>query len=459
MVVCLAGLAAISPLFAYETAWSERPTIVAVALMVCAGVLYLRFVRGLPGDSSGSRSLAAILLLGLAARLIFMGSTPVYEDDFYRYFWDGALTAGGISPYQHAPSEALPSPLDAADTRLPDRIGKIAADGHVDRVPYPHLRTVYPPLSVAVFAANHVVSPWGLSSWRCILLLFDAITAALLLALLAEIGRSSNWLAVYWLNPLMIAETTNSAHMDVLLLPFLLATVWLALRSRFRTASLMLAGAVGLKLWPLLLFPLIFRRLFSSSGRLLQVASIFTVATLALLSPQLMARWDDSSGLAVYLRDWETNAFLFGLLQDSLAAIDSAVFDLPWDPDWMARAVAGACMIAALGYFTWRDPVRPCDMFDRLLWFTATLLLLSPTGYPWYFIWLLPWLVFRPSFPLLLLTATLPLYDLRYALLDAGRHDVFENFVVSLEFAPSIVLLAFSFLRRKAAASAPRNHD
>ena len=44
---------------------------------------------------------------GLIVRLIFIPSYPVIENDFYRYLWDGAVTANGINPYKYSPKEAL----------------------------------------------------------------------------------------------------------------------------------------------------------------------------------------------------------------------------------------------------------------------------------------------------------------------------------------------------------------
>ncbi|MGD8779206.1 MAG: hypothetical protein PVH88_09635 [Ignavibacteria bacterium] len=47
--------------------------------------------------------LPAIIIFGLVVRIILTPTFPVLEDDFYRYLWDGAVTANGINPYEHAP--------------------------------------------------------------------------------------------------------------------------------------------------------------------------------------------------------------------------------------------------------------------------------------------------------------------------------------------------------------------
>jgi hypothetical protein len=62
-------------------------------------------------------------------------------------------------------------------------------------------------------------------------------------------------------------------------------------------------------------------------------------------------------------------------------------------------------------------------------------------------LWFLPWLVISPSLPLLLLTVTLPLYDLRYIL--ATDSNLFESVIVPLQFLPSLIWLAWQLIQRQ----------
>ncbi|RMF61844.1 MAG: hypothetical protein D6748_00750, partial [Calditrichaeota bacterium] len=52
-----------------------------------------------------SQKLLLILLLGLVVRVLMFFSSPILEDDYYRYLWDGAVSANGFNPYQYSPAE------------------------------------------------------------------------------------------------------------------------------------------------------------------------------------------------------------------------------------------------------------------------------------------------------------------------------------------------------------------
>ena len=81
------------------------------------------------------------------------------------------------------------------------------------------------------------------------------------------------------------------------------------------------------------------------------------------------------------------------------------------------------------------------DLFKRSLFIVAALFLISPTQFPWYYTWLLPLLAVVPKFSLILLTTQLSLYYLRFYLEPRGLLDIFNNYVVWIEFVPVWALL------------------
>jgi len=140
----------------------------------------------LSGQSEVKR-LPLIVGIGIALRVITLPSTPVLENDFYRYLWDGALTAHGINPYLYSPAQALDP-----DSIVPPLVRQLAdqSGAVVLRINHPHIRTVYPPVAQAVFAAAYTLHPWSLWAWKGVLACFDAVTLVLLLTALRGIGAS-----------------------------------------------------------------------------------------------------------------------------------------------------------------------------------------------------------------------------------------------------------------------------
>ena len=452
--ICLIALRLTADSFAYQVPWLERPTITAVTMMMTAGAGYLLIIWAFHRGLMHRLLLPGLLLAGLLLRLMWLGSEPIYEDDSYRYFFDGAMVANGLNPYDHTPADALPNELfsladeliEAEETPVDPTfviLQGIAETGPVDRVAYPYVKTIYPPVSQAFFALHHMLAAWSLDAWRLILLLVDMVSLVLLAKLARVYGKPTWGTLIFWLNPLVITETMNAGHMDALLIPFLVGTALLVHHQKYGWAGVALAGAVGVKLWPVLLAPLVFARLLKSPGRLIAAVVPFVVLSGLLVLPQVIAKLDATSGLAAYAEFWQVNAFLFSLLEQLLATVSD-------ESGLLARLLVAGFVGLLVIKLSWRSlQADTRSLAESCLLVTAALYLLSPTGYPWYFIWLIPWLVVRPSPALLLLTVLLPLYDLRYPLSLDGDQNLFDTVIVPLQFLPILLLLTLPLMRLK----------
>lgn len=478
LLVAFILLAGISHQFDYETPWVARPTYLAVVLMMVSGAAYLLLIhcvyRAFNHRSwqafSAISVVSAVLLFGLLLRMIFIGSTPIFEDDFYRYFFDGGMVSEGLNPYLYAPQQALSSAtnerlsllgISSATSIHPD-LSIIAQQPLVERVAYPHIKTIYPPFAQAFFTVSYQIAPFELFPWRCILLLVDCVSVYLILVILKTIKVHYIWCAVYWLNPIVITETINAGHMDVLLLPFVLGTILLAIRARYVLAAICLACAVGVKLWPVVLAPLIFRPLMNCKAKLFICVSLFVILVGAILSPQFIPAaneyWSEynvgteTAGLVAYAHEWRTNSWLFGLIEDGLDVLARyQILDIP-DPQQLARLIAATILLAIMFCLSYRKWSSAQDLLARCLWLIACLFLISPASYPWYLIWFLPFLSIVLSIKnagLLLLTLTLPLYDLRYPLMVVGEQQIFVRWITMLQFMPVIFLCIFLYLYNK----------
>jgi hypothetical protein len=383
-----------SPLFGYAHEVGDMPIAWLVAGLVLAGFVYFLCLPQLISHSLSCDAreshliLVCIVAAGLAARLALFASEPILEDDYQRYLFDGAVTATGNNPYAMSPKDA---PADGSGA-----LGPLTREGAtvVGRINHPDLKTVYPPVTQAAFALAYMIKPWSLIAWRSVVLLFDLASLAFLLLLLREAGRSPLWSALYWWNPVVIKELFNSAHMEAIVLSFVLLALLLAVRGRHIAATTSLAAAVGAKIWPALLLPLIVRQrgAFKFVGSLIVFGAV--VALWAI--PIWLGGLDQQSGFVAYLSSWQTNSALFPALERAVGAVVP-----PETAGIVVRAIIALCLVVLAVLVRLKPIESPDDLMGRASLMVAALVLLSPAQFPWYVVWFAPFLAFRPCLGLI----------------------------------------------------------
>lgn len=449
LVAGTVALAAASPRFGYDYEIAATPVLALTAGLLVAGLLFLPLplliARTVPlGRAFTKGSMALMLLAGLAARLVLFPSEPALEDDYQRYLWDGALSARLINPYAHAPETALREGDATALGRLAGEAGLVML-----RLNHRDLRTIYPPVTQAAFALAHLLKPWSVPAWRLVLLAFDAATMWLLLMLLKEAGRSPLWSALYWWHPVLLKEIYNSAHMEVVILPFVLLALLLTLRKRPYLAAASLGLAVGAKVWPAMLLPLILRPLINSKRDLPAALSIFGGLCLLWLLPIAAGGFDESSGFVAYVERWKSNSALFPVLEGFSQRVLGLIHLAPERAGVLAR-LGIAAGIGLLSLFLACHEINGADdLMGRAALVIAALVLFSPAQFPWYGLWLAPFLAFRPWWGFMLLAATVPLYYTAFYFSNAGRPDIFRNGVVWCIWAPVWMAVAVEWRLRR----------
>lgn len=422
---------------------SEQPILILVALMVVASTIYLFTIKKIPDLHKTKLVLVWIFAIGFIMRMGMISSTPILEVDFNRYLWDGAVTANGLNPYQYAPEEIQNT--DSISQNIPVVYTKLAEEsgGILGNINHAYLKTVYPPVTQIVFAAAYLLNPWDFNAWRFLLLICDLIILLLLYKLFLHLKLSPFWLVIYWWNPLLIKEIFNSGHMDVLLYPFILVAILMYLQNKELWATFLLAVAVGVKLWPILLLPFFLKKQISEPKKLIISLALFGVIVLIVLAPMYLAGFDDKSGLMNYGARWQLNDGIFKLLVWGSQFFLQLVGVHPGFKYAIARYVVFFLMIVWLIYLMQRKQKRPNDFVDLCLWLVVGLFFLSPTQFPWYSLWLLPFLTIRPRLSLLLLNVTMPLYYLRYYFEARGMTGIYDIGIVWIEYLPVWILLGY----------------
>ncbi len=332
-------------------------------LGIAAGAALLTFALYAYHGRRAAGALPVGRLLGWAVvfRLCGLVGGPIYEDDFYRYLWDGYRFAQTGTPYGVAPEAFFTDPT------VPAVFQRI-----LDQVNYPELPTIYGPLTELLFVAAYALRPGSVAALQALLIVVDLLAIGLLLRL-----APARAVLLYAWCPLVVKEIAFTAHPDVAAVSLLLAAVVLAGRARLRAAAVCLALAVGAKVLALLLVPFVLAR-----ARLVHWG-LFAAVLVSLYLPFVWQGGTDLATLVVFAREWEFNAALFGLLT-------------PWMSAGLARAACGLALAAGLAwyYVRYRQGAATVPRGD---WIYGALLALWPVVNPWYLLWLLPFAAIRPS--------------------------------------------------------------
>lgn len=431
----------ISSDFSTEIAEIDKPVLLLVALLVFAGAIFLFTIFKMPRANLAANQFVLVIAVGIVLRMLMLFTAPILEDDYFRYLWDGAVTANGINPYQYSPEQVLGGenvPMEL--TELAEESGDI-----IYGINHPSVRTIYPPVAQAFFAVSYWLDSWSLTTWKIILLVIDLATLSLIFNALVMLKLPSSFLIIYWWNPLLVKEIFNSGHLDVLVFPFVLSALILATQNKYFRSSFSLIIGLGIKLWPAILLPIIIRPILSKPKQLFSVLVLTAVSISILFLPIYNSGLDSSSGFIAYGQSWQNNDSIFRIL----VYVSELSLEILGYETFHRYRLARYIVVALLGlwilFVTFGRIFRNSDLFSKSLYIVAFAFLISPTQFPWYYTWLIPLLAIKPRFSLLLLTALLPLYYLRYYFEPRGQLEIFINIIIWIEFIPVWILLLWEW--------------
>ncbi|WP_145068932.1 hypothetical protein [Engelhardtia mirabilis] len=361
-----------------------------------------------------SLSLPLILSGAVALRLIALTGDAQLSDDQYRYVFEGALVAQGVSPYAAAPADPACAPYRESWPELAAGIG------------HPEVSAAYPPLmqlsAAAVVVAAGGPEPPERALWA--LRLFYACVDLAALAPLAVLARrrgrpvAAAWVAWGWC-PQVVLAFAGTGHFDALGIVLLVGALALFDRERVNArleaaGRLLLAAAVLVKYLPIV-------ALVSWTKRRIAVGRWTVVAGLVALgsaAPLLLE--GGSQGLTAGLREyglrWESTNVAYRLVEPlfepegplgrgGLLPLGGDYDGAPRDPRRLGRMAVGLAF-AGLALDGLRRRLGPTDATARLLFAFA---LLTPTLHPWYLTWIAVTLGLAPRTAAALLVAVAPL--------------------------------------------------
>lgn len=280
----------------------------------------------------------------------FLG-LPLFEDDHYRYLWDGYRTAVSGSPYGIAPEEFF------ADKDTPKAMQSILSGINNPGVP-----TIYGPILEAVFSIGYLIAPAKLWPIKLILVLANLGLIFLLLK-----NASAKSVMLYAWNPLVFKEVALTSHPDALV-PLLIFIAWLTRvhwQGRMSGILFGLALATKISVLPGLIW-LLWKRQYVGIG-------IAFAVFFACYLP-FVGTGSDWSGFKVFIQEWEFNSGLYALIAFFVSAA-------------VAKALC-ACIAVLAMLWIMKDPHSiENPPWHRLF---GILLLFSPVVNAWYLLWFLP---------------------------------------------------------------------
>lgn len=378
-VILYAVIAWLSREFVFGERLRERPIIAVLVLFAGCFALYTASLVVALRCRRSCRLAWMVLLPALVFRLILLFSEPIQEIDIYRYLWDGAVTARGVSPFRYAPGDVRAAEWDRDMSPELQRLVQLrdespAMSEVLQRIHYAELPTVYPPVSQAVFAlADRLTPPAASVSARvtmlkAVLLTFDVATILLVWLLVAAAGKHPGWVISYAWCPLVMKEFAGSGHLDAIAVFLTTAAIVGAVmafdaqrRSSLRwpiAAGLLLGLAVGAKLYAIVLLPLATVMVMHRGGARRGIA--FVLVSVAVSGASLAPMWlprlsypatsarhvpgtppnvleeptdagqanasgtatDPLAGLSTFLTRWEMNDFLFMIAIENVRPSD-----------------------------------------------------------------------------------------------------------------------------------------
>jgi hypothetical protein len=417
----------------HQTATTVFAVLPLIAGLALPTALLLLLAPRLTWLEPARTALLIVFLAGLTLRAVWFGAAAPLEDDFQRYLWDGAVVASGLNPYGHAPEQVF------GTAQIPAGYEAIAAAGRRtgEAISFPDLRTIYPSTAQASFALAHWIAPFSIDGLRLVFLAAEIATFLLLILWLRELDASPLWSVLYWWNPTVAYCLVGIAHVDALVPPFVLGALLMAHRGWSSVATALLAAAAGVKIWPLLLVPLVLMRGGKNPRRLGVAAVVSAVVLAAAIGPLLVSAIRPGSGLTAYASSWGNNNAFFAWTAYLLGGA------LGEDAGQRALGAVGTALTVAL-----RAQPGASGLLSAGLTVAAVVFYLLPAQFPWYAAWFWPLAVLLRNWPLLLASATLPFYYLFYPFWAWGQGDAYFFGAAFLHSVPVLGWLVADQVRR-----------
>ncbi len=362
-----------------------------MASLTVAGIVYLLAIREFFATPRFSRRVVVIgLVLAAVWHVAFLRVPAGADDDIHRYVWDGRLQRLGYNPYIVVPSDPAVKGLHTAETR---------------NLNNPDLPSPYPPGAQLFFRAVTAIEE-STFALKVAFVVCEFAIVFVLLDVLRCTGQGAHLVLAFAWNPLLAVEVAGSGHIDIVGALLLVVSAAALVRRWRATAAVALGLAVAVKFLPVVLLPLYWKRVRIRDAAL--AAAVVGLLYVPFLTRSFFSHPFSNHGrvptgsLGTYVQSFRFNGPVFAVL-DHLAP---------------PQLLVGLAVLAGLVTATWlrsrsAAPGSSADLFawPMFAWPMAASLLFAPAVFPWYLLWLLPFLTSSSTLLIIIWTVSIiPVY-------------------------------------------------
>jgi len=386
--------------------------------LAVAGIAYLLAIREFFSTPKFPQRVIVIgLVLAALWHLLFLLKPPGSDDDIHRYLWDGRVQRLGYNPYIIVPSDPALGALHTAETRTlnnPD-------------VPSPY------PAGAQLFFRVVTAIHESIFALKVAFVICDFAIVFVLLDILHRSGQGAHWVLAYAWHPLLATEVAGSGHIDIVGTLLLLVS-FAALGRRWRAVAALAFGlAVAVKFLPIVLLPLYWRRVRLRDG------ALAAVAVGLLYAPFFNHGRIPIGSLGTYVQSFRFNDPVFATLERVAAP----------------QLVVGLAVLVGFLTAIWLRRKSGAWSSDAFAWPMAASLLCAPVVYPWYLLWLPPFLRSASTLPIIIWTVSIiPTYYV-WHLRAVGRPWLVPGWIMLLEYGTVAMTAAIILFRRITRSAAP----
>ncbi len=389
------------------------------------------------------------LILAAVWHIAFLRLPSGADDDIHRYVWDGRLQRLGYNPYLVVPSDPAFAGLHTPETRTLNN---------------PDLPSPYPAGAQLFFRAVTAIQE-STFALKVAFVVCEFAIVFVLLDILRFTGKGAHLVLAFAWNPLLAIEVAGSGHIDIVGALLLLVSASSLMRRWRATAAVSLGLAIAVKFLPVVLLPLYWKRV-----RIRDAALAAAIVGL-LYIPFLNHGRIPIGSLGTYVNSFRFNGPVF-------AALDRLV---------PPQLLAGLAVLVGLATAAWQrirktapeyrhrnhisqgnlttedtaphrgdarvfplcNPASSVVQTCAFAWPMAAALLCAPAVFPWYLLWLLPFLTSSSTLLIVLWTVSIIPTYVMWHLRTLGRPwGSLPGWVMLLEYGSVAAAGALIALRR-----------